>query len=265
MAVVPRDVMLRSASVCGTAEILCACLGFTPDPQELLVIYLWEQLVIRDRYRDQLQSMRILINKKSEYDLFFGSCLMDLRVQRSAGPPEQGAALERTWDMTKASAGQKVGAVALGLVNVVGITVLTSLLANPVNQYRLAMSSLGFVGGALPLLQVCSAGLDAVALRSMCSCLFDGMESQPRSAREVGYVLTKKDYVREYEITRLPYCLSEAQGKLLRWKGRFAVREEQRRHWDPIMNMVARGLPEILGIVLMLALDCPAHARCLTL
>lgn len=92
---------------------------------------------------------------------------MVLHVQRGAGPPEQGAALERTWNLTKASAGQKFGAVALGLVNVVGITVLTSLLANPVNQYRLAMSSLGFVGGALPLLQVSFLDFNAVASRSV--------------------------------------------------------------------------------------------------
>eukprot|EP00884_Botryococcus_braunii_P020460 jgi/Botrbrau1/7098/Bobra.0165s0120.2 len=81
--------------------------------------------------------------------------LQKTRQQRKGpGPPEQGAALEKTWDLTKAGSGQKVGAIALGIANLLGVTVLTSLLINPVNQYRLAMSSLGFVSGALPLLQV---------------------------------------------------------------------------------------------------------------
>jgi hypothetical protein len=76
--------------------------------------------------------------------------------QASSAPPAEAAALERSWDFTKASTGQKVGAIALGAVNLVGVAFLASLLANPTYQYRLAATSLAFVPGIFPWLQVTS-------------------------------------------------------------------------------------------------------------
>jgi hypothetical protein len=79
-----------------------------------------------------------------------------LITQASSGPPAEAAALERSWDFTKASTGQKVGAIALGAVNLVGVAFLASLLANPAYQYRLAATSLAFIPGIFPWLQVMS-------------------------------------------------------------------------------------------------------------
>lgn len=59
------------------------------------------------------------------------------------------------WTFTKASEGQKLGTVALGVVNLVGVLFLSSLMGQPeVGQY-LAGSSLGFMNGLLPFLQAC--------------------------------------------------------------------------------------------------------------
>lgn len=65
-------------------------------------------------------------------------------------------ALEQRWQLTAASAGQKLGAVALGAVNLVGVGLLTTMLANPVNQLALARNGLLWVAGAMPFLQVCT-------------------------------------------------------------------------------------------------------------
>ncbi len=73
---------------------------------------------------------------------------------RSAPAPKEQYALESEWTFTKASEGQKLGTVALGLVNLVGVLYLSNLMAQPYVAQSLAQSSLGFMTGLLPFLQV---------------------------------------------------------------------------------------------------------------
>lgn len=73
---------------------------------------------------------------------------------RSAPGPKAEYALESEWTFTKASEGQKLGTVALGAVNLVGVLYLSSLMAQPYVAQSLAQSSLGFMAGLLPFLQV---------------------------------------------------------------------------------------------------------------
>ena len=80
-------------------------------------------------------------------------CITLLLQRYTPGPQEQHA-LEREWTFTKASEGQKLGTIALGLVNLVGVLYLSSLLAQPYVAQSLAQSSLGFMAGLLPFLQV---------------------------------------------------------------------------------------------------------------
>ena len=79
-------------------------------------------------------------------------------MQRSAGaslrPPGEPAALQNLWEQTKATGDQRSGAIALGLANLVGVGVLGGFLRRPDILYSLANSSLGFVVGLMPLLQV---------------------------------------------------------------------------------------------------------------
>ena len=75
-------------------------------------------------------------------------------LQRYVPGAKQQYALESEWTFTKASEGQKLGTIALGLVNLVGVLYLSSLLAQPAVAQSLAQSSLGFMNGLLPFLQV---------------------------------------------------------------------------------------------------------------
>ena len=78
-----------------------------------------------------------------------------LSLQRSVPGPKEQHALESMWTFTKASEGQKLGTIALGVVNLVGVLFLSSLMGQPeVGQY-LSRSSLGFMNGLLPFLQAC--------------------------------------------------------------------------------------------------------------
>ena len=63
-------------------------------------------------------------------------------------------ALEQEWKLTEATGGQKVGAIALGVANLVGVVILGALLADPQTRYSLARSSLSFVLSSFPALQV---------------------------------------------------------------------------------------------------------------
>ena len=75
-------------------------------------------------------------------------------LQRYAPGPAEQHALESEWTFTKASEGQKLGTIALGAVNLVGVLYLSSLMAQPYVAQSLAQSSLGFMTGLLPFLQV---------------------------------------------------------------------------------------------------------------
>ncbi len=66
-----------------------------------------------------------------------------------------------------APSGQQVGAFMLGLVNVVGILVLSNMLADPYAKMALLRNGLGFVAGLMPILQAYAAAFVAVPLLRM--------------------------------------------------------------------------------------------------
>ncbi|CAK0755565.1 hypothetical protein CVIRNUC_002384 [Coccomyxa viridis] len=86
------------------------------------------------------------------------------RQQRYAPGPAEQHALESEWTFTKASEGQKLGTIALGAVNLVGVLYLSSLMAQPYVAQSLAQSSLGFMTGLLPFLQAYAATFFAIPL-----------------------------------------------------------------------------------------------------
>lgn len=73
---------------------------------------------------------------------------------QAAPTPSERVALEREWKLTEATGGQKTGAIALGLANLVGVVILGGLLADPQTRYSLAQSSLSVVLSSFPALQV---------------------------------------------------------------------------------------------------------------
>ncbi|DBA95928.1 TPA: hypothetical protein ACH3X1_001454 [Trebouxia sp. C0004] len=84
--------------------------------------------------------------------------------QQVAPTPSERFALEEEWKLTEATGGQKTGAIALGLANLVGVVVLGGLLADPQTRYSLAQSSLSFVLSSFPALQVYAAAFFAIPL-----------------------------------------------------------------------------------------------------
>lgn len=69
----------------------------------------------------------------------------------------QSAAYESEYELTAASNGQAIAAVALGVANVVGVSFLGTLLADPMNRQLLAVQGFGFVMGLMPVLQTYAA------------------------------------------------------------------------------------------------------------
>ncbi len=76
-----------------------------------------------------------------------------LNVQ-AVSQPSPSAAQRAPWKFSNATQGQLFGAVALGVANLVGVLVLSGYAANPSIRYQLTNSSLSFVPGILPALQV---------------------------------------------------------------------------------------------------------------
>lgn len=70
--------------------------------------------------------------------------------------------LEQPWELSAASSGQKLGVVALGAANLVGVVALTSMLSSPANAFALARNGLAWVLGALPLLQAYALSFFAI-------------------------------------------------------------------------------------------------------
>ena len=64
------------------------------------------------------------------------------------------AALQNLWEFSKASGGQRFGAIALGAANLVGVAVLGGFLQRPDVFTSLAQSSLGLMINLFPFLQV---------------------------------------------------------------------------------------------------------------
>ena len=99
---------------------------------------------------------------------YYGDELGDLSAKRQnihvqhkcawpqvAPTPSERFALEEEWKLTEATGGQKTGAIALGVANLVGVVILGGLLADPQTRYSLAQSSLSIVLSSFPALQVC--------------------------------------------------------------------------------------------------------------
>lgn len=76
-----------------------------------------------------------------------------MQATQRAAPPKA-AAYEQRWQLTAASAGQKLGAVALGALNLVGVVALSVMLGDPMNKLALARNGMLWVVGAMPFLQV---------------------------------------------------------------------------------------------------------------
>lgn len=76
-------------------------------------------------------------------------------LQRSGGAslssPEEPAALQNLWEQTKATGGQKTGAIALGAANIVGLSILATW---PGGLSALAGSNLAFMINLVPFLGV---------------------------------------------------------------------------------------------------------------
>ena len=73
-----------------------------------------------------------------------------------APTPSERYALEEKWKLTEATDSQRSQAVALGLVNIVGVFVLGYLLSSPGVAYDVANSGFAIVLSAFPLLLVCT-------------------------------------------------------------------------------------------------------------
>lgn len=85
--------------------------------------------------------------------------------RRQVAPtPSERVALEQEWKLTEASGGQKAGAIALGLANLVGVVILGALLADPQTRYSLAQSSLSVVLSSFPALQAYAASFFLIPL-----------------------------------------------------------------------------------------------------
>lgn len=72
--------------------------------------------------------------------------------------PAAAAPLEQRWELTAASPGQKLAAIALGAANLVGVLVLSSMLADPYNKMALARNGLLWVASTMPFLQASFSG-----------------------------------------------------------------------------------------------------------
>ncbi|KAL4440143.1 hypothetical protein ABPG75_003144 [Micractinium tetrahymenae] len=81
-------------------------------------------------------------------------------TQRAA--PPKTAAYEQRWQLTAASAGQKVAAVALGALNLAGVVALSVMLGDPLNKLALARNGMLWIVGAMPFLQAYAAAFFAI-------------------------------------------------------------------------------------------------------
>ncbi|GFR50351.1 hypothetical protein Agub_g12560 [Astrephomene gubernaculifera] len=82
------------------------------------------------------------------------------RQQREAEEAEE--LQEEPWELTTASSGQVAAAVALGLLNLLGVALLGGLLADPRATYLLAAQGLGWLPGLLAPLQLYAAAFFAI-------------------------------------------------------------------------------------------------------
>ena len=68
--------------------------------------------------------------------------------------PSERTALEQPWQQTGAERNQQLLVAGLGVANLLGVLILSSMRADYGTRMALARSSLGIVAGAMPALQV---------------------------------------------------------------------------------------------------------------
>ncbi|KAL4438711.1 hypothetical protein ABPG77_006315 [Micractinium sp. CCAP 211/92] len=78
------------------------------------------------------------------------------------GMPRREAAYEKRWQLTAASAGQKLGVAALGALNLFGVVALSLKLGDPTSKLALAQNGMLWLLGAMPFLQAYAASFVAV-------------------------------------------------------------------------------------------------------
>lgn len=124
--------------------------------------------------------------------------------------PLRGVTLEKLWELTAASAGQKLAAVALGAVNIVGIGYLSLLLVEPSNQLALIQGGLGWVGAVMPFLQAYAVAFFAVpALRSVLNAARNRAIAVRNEAREAALRLLQQPD----QVLRQKLATARAQGQ----------------------------------------------------
>ena len=92
------------------------------------------------------------------------TCFVRRDPQKPPPPPEREAALERQWAFSSASEGQRLGTIALGVANLIGVVFLGNLLRDPAVARAVTQSSLGFMTGLLPFLQACPTSAQCPSL-----------------------------------------------------------------------------------------------------
>ena len=73
---------------------------------------------------------------------------------QAAPMPSERTALEETWQLTGAERNQQLLVAGLGVANLLGVLILSGMLADYGTRMALARSSLAIVAGAMPALQV---------------------------------------------------------------------------------------------------------------
>ncbi|EIE26497.1 hypothetical protein COCSUDRAFT_46111 [Coccomyxa subellipsoidea C-169] len=151
--------LIQSKGGVVTAEQLAPFMDLSPDDLEKIDGYTNESYMVPALVRFNGHPE---VSQSGELLYVFPSLQRTARTQRTVGPPAKDAALERRWNFTNASEGQRLGAIALGVANCVGVLYLGSLLAQPGVSQMLAQSSLGFMNNLFPFLQAYAASFFAI-------------------------------------------------------------------------------------------------------
>ena len=89
----------------------------------------------------------------AEGNIVYRFPMLQTTAQAATSRLQPSGAFESRWTLTKASTGQRVGVIALGFINFVGVSLLTLALRSPESMVSLARGGMGWVLGTMPLLQ----------------------------------------------------------------------------------------------------------------
>lgn len=99
------------------------------------------------------------------------------------------AVQEQRWKITEASAGQVAGVVALGIANLLGVAMLSSMLASPANVSALVVNGMGWMLRAMPFLQAYAASFFVIpAVRWLLNATKNTAIDTRNAARQAAYV-----------------------------------------------------------------------------